>query len=128
MGVSGPAFIPDGGTNLGRVQAISASTGKTAWKYEQRAGMMSLMSTAGGLVFAGDAVGRFKALDDATGKKLWEVNLASAVTGYPVSYAVDGKQYVVIGTGVAPEAFSLGRTTPEYKVPLGNVLYVFALP
>jgi alcohol dehydrogenase (cytochrome c) len=128
MGVSGPAFIPDGGTNLGRIQAISASTGRTAWKYEQRAGMMSLMSTAGGVIFAGDAVGRFMALDDTTGKKLWDVNLASAVTGYPVSYAADGKQYVVIGTGVAPEAFSLGRTTPEYKVPLGNVLYVFALP
>jgi len=128
MGVSGPAYIPDGGTNLGRIQAISASTGKTAWKYEQRAGMMSLMSTAGGVVFAGDAVGRFMAIDDSSGKKLWDVNLASAVTGYPVSYAVDGKQYVVIGTGVAPEAFSLGRATPEYKPALGNVLYVFALP
>lgn len=128
MGVSGPAFIPDGGTNLGRIQAISASTGKTSWMYEQRAGMMSLMSTAGGVVFAGDAVGRFMAFSDTSGRKLWSVNLASAITGYPVSYAVDGKQYVVIGTGVAPEAFSLGRTTPEYKPTLGNVLYVFALP
>ncbi len=79
-------------------------------------------------MFAGDAVGRFMALDDSTGKKLWDVNLASSVTGFPVSYAVDGKQYVVIGTGVAPEAFSLARITPEYKPTLANVLYVFALP
>jgi glucose dehydrogenase len=128
MGVSGPVFIPDGGTNLGTVHAISAETGKTAWRFDQRAGMMSLMSTAGGLVFAGDAVGRFKALDDASGKKLWEVNLASPVTGFPVSFAVDGKQYVAIGTGVAPEAFSLMRQTPEYKPTLSQVLYVFALP
>jgi alcohol dehydrogenase (cytochrome c) len=127
MGISGPSYIPDGGTDLGSVFAISASTGRTAWKYNQRAGMMSLMSTAGGLVFAGDAVGRFKALDDSSGKKLWEVNLASPVTGFPVSYAVDGKQFVVIGTGVAPEAFALSRSTPEYQPTLSTVLYVFAL-
>ena len=89
---------------------------------------MSLMSTAGGLVFAGDPVGRFKALDDKTGKKLWEVNLASPVGGYPISYSVDGKQYVAIGTGGSPEASALGRETPEYKPSTDNVLYVFTLP
>ena len=128
MGISAQVAIPDGGTNLGTVRAISVKTGREAWRFDQRAGMMSLMTTAGGLVFAGDAVGRFKALDDSSGKKLWEVNLATAVTGFPVSYAVDGKQYVVIGTGVAPEGFSLARVTPEYKPTLQNVLYVFALP
>jgi len=128
MGVGGPIFPPDGETDIGTVRAISASTGRTAWLYKQRAGMMSLMSTAGGLVFAGDAVGRFKALDDSTGEKLWEVNLASAVTGFPVSYGVDGRQFVVVGTGVAPTSLSLQRMTPEYKPASQNVLYVFALP
>ena len=52
--------------------AISAETGVTTWKYEQRAGMMSLVATGGGLVFGGDANGQFKALDDKTGKLLWE--------------------------------------------------------
>jgi len=61
---------------------------------------------AGGLVFGGDAVGRFKALDDRTGRKLWQVNLNAAVTGFPISYSVDGKQYVAVGTGVAPEGFA----------------------
>ena len=42
------------------------------WKHEQRAGMMSLVATGGGLVFGGDANGRFKAFDDKTGKVLWE--------------------------------------------------------
>jgi alcohol dehydrogenase (cytochrome c) len=80
-------------------------------------------------VFAGDAVGRFKAIDDATGKKLWEVNLNVPVGGFPVSYAVDGKQYVAVGTGLSPEAFALMGMTPEYKLGnAGNVLYVFALP
>ena len=128
MGVSGPVSLPEGESNVGTVRAISASTGRTVWKYDQRAGMMPLMSTGGGIVFAGDAVGRFKALDDSTGKKVWEVNLASAVTGFPVSYAVDGRQFVVVGTGTAPTAFSLQRITPEYKPAQQNVLYVFALP
>jgi alcohol dehydrogenase (cytochrome c) len=104
------------------------STGRTEWKYDQRAGVMSLLSTAGGVLFAGDAVGRFKALDDRSGKKLWEVNLASPVSGYPISYGVDGRQYVAVGTGLAPEAFALMRMTPEYKPSLQNVLYVFTSP
>ncbi|MBO9574486.1 MAG: PQQ-binding-like beta-propeller repeat protein [Sphingobium sp.] len=128
MGITYVASMAPGETNLGTVRAISVSTGKTAWRYDQRAGMMALMSTAGGLVFGGDAVGRFKALDDRTGKKLWEVNITSPVAGFPISYAVDGKQYVAVGTGIAPEAMALSRMTPEYKPTLNNVLYVFALP
>ena len=128
MGINYVANLPPGETNVGTIRAISASTGRTAWKFDQRAGVMSLMSTAGGLVFAGDAVGRFKALDDSTGKKLWEVNLASPVGGYPISYAADGRQYVAIGTGFSPEASALSRMTPEYKPSTDNVLYVFTLP
>ena len=62
---------------VGTVWAISAETGTTTWKHEQRAGMMSLVATGGGLVFGGDANGRFKALDDRTGKVLWDMNLGS---------------------------------------------------
>jgi PQQ-dependent dehydrogenase (methanol/ethanol family) len=128
MGINYTAFLPSGETNVGTIRAISASTGRTAWKFDQRAGMMSLMATAGGLVFAGDGVGRFKALDDSSGKKLWEVNLASPVGGYPISYGVDGRQYVAIGTGFSPEASALSRETPEYKPSTDNVLYAFTLP
>ena len=128
MGIDYVAAMAPGETNVGTIRAVSASTGRTAWKFDQRAGMMSLMATAGGLVFAGDGVGRFKALDDATGQKLWEVNLASPVGGYPISYAVDGRQYVAIGTGFSPEASALSRMTPEYKPSTDNVLYVFTLP
>ena len=67
--------------------------GKTTWKYEQRAGMLSLVATGGGLVFGGDANGRFKALDDKTGKVLWEMNLGSPVSGYPIS--VRGRRQAV---------------------------------
>ena len=128
MGINNVAKMAPGETNVGTIRAISVKTGDTVWKFDQRAGAMSLMSTAGGLVFAGDAVGRFKALDDATGKKLWEVNLNVPVGGFPISYAVDGRQYVAVGTGLSPEAFALMGMSPEYKLGNGgNVLYVFAL-
>ena len=74
-GLDFPTIIAPGATKVGTVWAISAETGRTMWKYEQRAGVLSLVATAGGLVFGGDANGRFRALDERTGKVLWETNL-----------------------------------------------------
>jgi alcohol dehydrogenase (cytochrome c) len=113
---------------IGTVWAISAETGANTWKYEQRAGMMSLVATGGGLVFGGDANGRFKALDDRTGKLLWEVNLGSSVSGYPISFAVDGKQYVAAVTGPSLAANSDERLAPELTAGNAQGVFVFALP
>ena len=60
---------------------------------------MSLVATGGGLVFGGDANGRFRAFDHESGEVLWEINLGSSVSGYPISFSVDGKQYVAVNTG-----------------------------
>ena len=57
------------------------------------------MSTGGGLLFGGDVNGRFRAYDQRTGEVLWEVNLGAPVNGYPVTFAVNGKQYVAVSTG-----------------------------
>ena len=89
---------------------------------------MSLVATGGGLVFGGDVNGRFKAWDQETGEVLWEINLGSAVTGFPISYAVDGRQYIAVGTGTASTASLFGRLTPEIRPSAGNNLFVFALP
>ena len=91
--------ITPGTDKVGTVYAISVETGKTVWKYEQRAGMMSLVATGGGLVFGGDTNGHFRALDQDSGKVLWEVNVGSPVTGYPIAYAVSGKQFIAVSTG-----------------------------
>ena len=99
-----------------------------AWKYEQRAGMLSLVATGGGLVFGGDANGRFRALDDKTGKVLWEVNLGSPVSGYPITFGIAGKQYVAVTTGPSLVAGSAGRVVPELKPGSNSGVYVFALP
>jgi len=109
---------------VGTVQAISAETGVIEWKYEQRAATMSLVATGGGLVFGGDVNGRVYAFDDETGEVLWQINLGSAVTGFPITYAVDGRQYVAVSTG-QPRFIDL---TPELRPSVGNNLFVFALP
>jgi alcohol dehydrogenase (cytochrome c) len=106
-------IAPGANNNVGVVIAISAETGKTLWKHEQRAGMLSLVATGGGLVFGGDANGRFKAFDDKTGKVMWEVNLGAPVSGYPITFAVGGKQYVAVTTGSSLVAGSAGRMTPN---------------
>ena len=118
--------ITPGEDDLGTVYAVSAETGRTVWLHEQRAATMSVMTTGGGLVFGGDVNGRFRALDQATGAVLWEINLGSPVVGFPITYAVDGRQYVAVNTG-AGGGINL-RMTPELRPSVGSVLFVFALP
>jgi len=81
-----------------------------------------------GLIFGGDVNGRFRAFDHETGDVLWEINLGSAVTGFPISYAVDGQQYVAVSTGSAGSASGFLGLTPELRPTAGNNIFVFALP
>jgi glucose dehydrogenase len=120
--------ITPGTDKIGTVQAISVETGRINWKYERRAGMMSLVTTGGGLVFGGDTNGHFLALDQETGKVLWEVNLGSPVTGYPVTYAVGGKQYVAVSTGNSLVSSGLNVLAPELHPSNASNVFVFALP
>jgi alcohol dehydrogenase (cytochrome c) len=120
--------IAPGTQNVGTIEAISVETGRTIWKHEQRAGQTSVMATASGLLFGGDTNGRFRAYDQRTGEILWEVNLGSHVTGFPATYAVNGKQYIAISTGGTPNTFGLAQLTPDLRAGTANNLYVFALP
>jgi alcohol dehydrogenase (cytochrome c) len=127
-GIKNAEQVAPNHTNVGTIYAISVESGKTLWKYEQRAAMLSLLSTAGGLIFGGDANGRLHAFDQQTGKVLWEVNLGSPISGYPISFAVGNKQYIAVSTGSSLTAMGANRLTPELHPSLGNNLFVFALP
>ena len=111
---------------LGAVHAVSAETGTSPWVFETRAATMSVMTTGGGLVFGGDANGRFRALHQETGEVLWEINLGTPVTGFPISYAVEGRQYIAVSTGGGAR-INLSMT-PEIRPSGGSRLFVFALP
>jgi alcohol dehydrogenase (cytochrome c) len=120
--------IAEGTDKVGTVQAISAETGEITWKHEQRAGMLSLVATGGGLIFGGDASGRFRAFDQKNGKVLWETDLGAPVTGYPITFAVGGRQYVAASTGPSLVTAGLNALTPELQPGNSSKLFVFALP
>ena len=120
--------ISPGTDQVGAVYAVSAETGRTVWLHEQRSGTMSLVATGGGLVFVGDVSGRFKALDHETGEVLWEINLGSPITGFPITYAVDGQQYVAVSTGTSVTTAAFTSLTPEIRPSADNNIFVFALP
>ena len=91
---------PDSDGNFGRMEAVNLQTGKVVWTDRQRAPMASsALVTAGGVVFAGSVDRRFHAYDAATGKVLWDTPLSASPTSSPVTYAVDGVQYVAVVTG-----------------------------
>jgi alcohol dehydrogenase (cytochrome c) len=84
-------------------------TGEKKWEFELLSPPWSgVMATAGGLVFGGTNEGNFFALDALTGKSLWNFQTGGAIRSNPISFGVDGKEYVVIAAGNAIYAF----TTP----------------
>src|SRR5690242_3084146 len=121
------ARVAPGTQNIGTIYAISAETGRTLWKYEQRAGMMSLVTTGGGLIFGGDTNGHFRAFDQDTGKVLWEVNLGSPVTGYPITFQAGGRQYVAVSVGNSLVSSGLNRLAPDLHPSNVSNIFVFAL-
>lgn len=124
----GTHFIAPGAKALGTLQAISVETGKTLWRMDEQAGQYSTMSTAGGLLFAGNSDRRFRAYRSDDGKILWETILNGPVSGFPVSYAVDGEQYVAVTAGAGSVLYSHWNAILGKQARGGNgTLYVFRL-
>ena len=68
-----------------------------------------MLSTAGKLLFGGDPTGNVIAYDPATGKILWHVGVGAPVTNAPITYELDGRQYLVVGANDMLYAFTLPR-------------------
>jgi alcohol dehydrogenase (cytochrome c) len=84
----------------GQLVALDAKSGTKKWTVEAPSPFMSgVLTTNGGLVFAGTPEGEFKAYDQETGKELWSYQTGSGIVGSPVSFAIDGKQYIAVPSG-----------------------------
>lgn len=115
----GGAFkVIPGEQQWGNVTAVDYNTGKIRWKVKTQQPMIGgILATAGGLVFTGEGNGQFKAYASATGNLLWKFQAGAGVNAPPVSYTVEGKQYIAVAAG--------GNVQLNYK--RGNNIIVFSL-
>jgi len=92
------------------LRALDYRTGKLVWNRELGNGeiIAGILTTAGHLLFTGDTSGNLLALNPGTGETLWHLNMGGELLASPMTYQMDGRQYVIL--------------------PVGSVLYAFALP
>jgi len=126
---------PEGLDMTGAIQAIDVATGEVVWRTDQKLPVRSpVTSTKSGLLFMGDVASReFRAYDAKTGDELWHFTTNSGVVGVPVTFEIDGVQYVAIEAGAGGNAISeVQRAATYFDVPYtntqGGVIWVFALP
>jgi len=104
------------------LRAIEPTTGKRVWEYGMTGpghSWAGTVSTSGGVVFFGDDDGQLVAVDARDGRHLWHFQMGEGLNTSPITYAVDGKQYVAIASSTA--IFSFGLFEPTQPVPLAKV-------
>ena len=124
--------MPGTERNLGRLSAYRTSDLKPLWTLQQRTPFLTgVLSTAGNVAFVGDYDRTFRAVDVKTGKTVWSVRLGTTVQGYPISFSMDGRQYIAVTTGLgggSPEDKPMTMLQNVHRPNNGQALYVFALP
>jgi len=116
----GSAFtnVKKDGIQNGTFSAIDVDTGEVVWQKTLPQPMIGgALVTASNLVFTGEGNGAFDAFDALSGKKLWQFNLGAGVNAPPITYEVNGEQYVAVAAG---GNFQLGY-------PRGDVIAIFKL-
>jgi alcohol dehydrogenase (cytochrome c) len=134
----GAAYLGSGFTikplyeeHIGSLKAIDPTTMEVKWEYKNNAPLWGgVMTTAGGLVFTGTPEGYFKAFDADTGEVLWKFQTGSGIVGQPVSWEMDGEQYVAVlsGWGGAVPLWGGEVAKKVNYLNQGGSVWVFKLP
>ena len=109
----------DAERSYGVLQAIDPTTVERKWEFKYPTPTMAgVMSTASGVVFAGDNEGNFMAFASTTGQDLWHYQTGSPIWGAaPMTYMLDGRQQVLIASGTTLTAFALPAARPAVRPP-----------
>lgn len=116
---------------IGVLRAIDPKTGKVVWDYKNYAPLWGgVLTTAGGLVFAGNPEGYLMAFDDKTGEVLYKFNTGSGIVGSPVTWTMDGEQYVSVlsGWGGAVPLWGGDVAKRVKHFNQGGMVWTFKLP
>ncbi|MFT4564326.1 MAG: alcohol dehydrogenase (cytochrome c) [Gammaproteobacteria bacterium] len=121
--------MPGSNGMLGRLAAWDIDTMTERWSHKQRAMFLTAaLTTAGGLVFIGDVDRYFKAFNTDDGELLWQTRLGAGLHGYPVTYAVNGRQFIAVQAGMGVmKLLTVAQSSEIYQPNGGNQLYVFEL-
>ncbi len=105
----GGRAMPAGDAPIPGIKAIDTATGTTKWDYRLSQGSLGagVLATSTGLLFSATAEGNLIALESGTGKYLWRVQTGAAIGSSPMSYAVDGKQFIAVSAGQVLYSFAL---------------------
>jgi alcohol dehydrogenase (cytochrome c) len=115
------------GEQWGVIKAFDPSDGREVWAWRDAHPIVSsTLSTAGGLLFAGRSTGEFIALNASTGELMWEFQTGSGIHSNPVTYSVNGRQFVAVASGWG--GWMKGFSPELYGGTRGSALVVFALP
>jgi alcohol dehydrogenase (cytochrome c) len=127
MAYWGGDAAPNKQEQWGHVKAFDPLSGREVWVWRHEHPVVaSVLSTAGNLVFAGAATGEFFALHAASGKLLWQFQTGSGIHSNPITYSVNGKQFVVVASGWG--GWTEGFAPELYGGTRGSALFAFALP
>lgn len=123
------SFINPESPTFGRPEAIEVSTGRTLWRLDREAPLYGMLTTGGGLLFAADTNRRFYAIDQWTGDILWQTILNGLSDMAPISYAVNGRQYIAVISPGGTQVARSHRGRLNLSTPItGQTVFVFALP
>jgi Glucose dehydrogenase len=114
----GGAFVGTGEPQYGLFSAVDLNTGKIAWQKKVADPMIGgALATGGGVVFTGTADKHFLAYDSKSGEQLWSYTANAGVNAPPISYAIDGQQYIAVAAG----------GNYQINAPRGDELLTFSL-
>ena len=108
----------------GLILALDPSSGKVVWRARTATPIQSgVLVTAGGLVFAGQTDGGFRAWDAKSGAPLWEYPTDCGINAPPITFSINGKQFIVVACGGSSGLRSIG-----FNSPTGDQILAFSLP